>query len=301
MSLDDLIRFEPNTLAKATDVDTNFQLLKSEINNILASISSMVDNISSIFNNKANITGDPTIPFNVGDATESKHAVNKAMLESYLGNFVYYIYGLDILKDSNDSTSIIVTSGQCYDETKQHKLVLDSDTSYQLTDAQANTTYNIYLFGNDTEGDVTVIFDQQSGQQPQPPSGYLYSRLIGNLTTDSNGDISLVKSFSNTAQSSTKVFNRLSITTSKNTRYNLTQIPNDGEVYYVWVYNKMSGVGHGDSCSVQTDIFPKTNFNVTDYDASRSSGSIGLVVVPVGSGRWITTSQKCSIIGYMRA
>ena len=132
-------------------------------------------------------------------------------------------------------------------------------------------------------------------------SGYLYSRLIGNLTTDSNGDILLVKSFSNTAQSSTKVFNRLSVTTSKNTRYNLTQIPNDGEVYYVWVYNKMSGVGHGDSCSVQTDIFPKTNFNVTDYDASRSSGSIGLVVVPVGSGRWITTSQKCSIIGYMRA
>lgn len=306
MSLDDLIRFEPNTLAKATEVDTNFQLLKSEINNMLSSIYNLQDNISNIINNKANINGDPTIPFNVANATDGNHAVNKSLLEAYMGNFVYYIYGLDIKKDISSVTQqdIIVTSGECYDDTKQHKLVLNSDTVYSLTSPSPSTNYNVVLFGNDTIGDVQILTYTQGTTIPDSVvvSGvtYSYHRTIGSLITDSNSHISSVSSFSNTAQQQAKSFVTVS-RTLKNRVDLSTILPSNGETYLIWVSNSLSGKGANTSASIETDVFPSTTFNKLDGDYGRDTKSSSLVCVPVSNGRWVKVSQQSTLRGYMRA
>lgn len=299
LDLNDLIRFEPNTLAKAQEVDHNFQLLKSILSEIISSVSGIETNIVNLLNNKANITGDPTISFYVGNPTESRHAVNKSTLESYLGNFIYYIYGLDIVRDTNSTNTIIVTAGECYDSTKQHKLVLGSDTSFENSNQQASHTYDMYLFGNNTEGNVTVIFSEQ-GTTPANPTGYLYSRIIGSYVTNSSNEISAITPYSNTSQSVSKSFVTLNETLPANTNHRIISIPDDGNVYLIWVYNGLDATGVDMTTTIQTDIFPRTTFNCLDNDANRRSQSKSMVCIPMSSSGYIRSNRSCSIRGYMR-
>lgn len=185
MSLTGLITFTAGTKAKASEVNTNFSLVKSFVDTNESNIATNTSDIETLTSGKADINGDATNRFAVADAVNDTDAVNKETLFKYTHNAQRYINGLQIAKTASDTVS--VQSGSTFDSTFAKEMVLDSSMSIQNTSQGASTQYYVYLIAK--EDSTTTCIISSDSVTPSLPSGYTYFRQIGGYYTDENSTI----------------------------------------------------------------------------------------------------------------
>ena len=197
MSIAKPFTFTANTYAKASEVNADFDVVYSQVNTNISAIAQNATDIDNLENNKADINGSTSQRFAVADAISNGDAINKQTLFKAIGNSLDYISGLVITKDSGSpNDTIIVSEGSCYDSTKAIVLSLGSSISKQNLNQGANTTYYVYIIGNST-GSLIDILISTSSITPGLPTGYSLFRQIGSYTTNSNGNIDMIISGSN--------------------------------------------------------------------------------------------------------
>ena len=179
----------PNTKARANEVNDNFDVLYSQVNSNITEIENNAEDIDELTLNKANINGNSTQRFAVADPISNSDAINKQSMFGYLGNTLDYISGLTISKDSGSpNNAILVTPGAAYDSTYSTVLKLDSNTTKTNTTQAANATYYVYIIGNATGSSIDILIST-TNVNPTLPSGYTLYRLIGYYTTNSSSNI----------------------------------------------------------------------------------------------------------------
>lgn len=308
MSSLDLIRFEPNTIAKSSEVNHNFDLLTGIVQDILARLSDAENSIEQLEENKADLNGNPLEAFDVGNAIADTNAINMATLNNRFGNLIYYIYGLVITADHSDSSKIIVSSGSCYDSTGSVTISLQESVSAPEISLQASEDYNVFIVadgGNTVEIDIT-----EDPVESYTPS-LEYYRYLGSFSTKSNGDIDpdTIVNQSNTQGSTSLSFisNQISsgdlpVHPNDSSAKSLSDyLPNNNKTYLVWTYISFSGTGSSAYRSVQSDLMPSAiTLARLDSDAGRSTKAAGNAWIPVGSDRkLIIKGGAVTILGYM--
>ena len=197
MSITKPYTFQAGTKARANEVNANFDALFSQANTNISNIEANARDIDELDDTKAELNGNSSQRFAAANPINDTDVVNKQSLSKSIGNSIDYINGLLISKDTNSpNDTIIVSAGSCYDSDRTVVLALSGNTSKQNTNQGANTTYNVYIIGNDN-GTSTDVLISSSSVEPALPSGYTKYRLIGNFTTDSNSKIKTINSNSN--------------------------------------------------------------------------------------------------------
>lgn len=290
--------FVAGNKARANEVNANFDLLFQQVNANITEITQNALDIEELDSNKANINGSSTQRFAVADPISNGDAVNKQSLMRAIGNTIDMIYGLGITKDSGSpNDTILVYTGACYDSTKSTVLSLTVNTSKQNLNQGANATYYVYIIGNSSGSSIDILISSES-VEPSLPSGYTLYRQIGSYTTNSSSEISGINSLSS-SYSEGKTFVTDTRALGSGTTDLSSVIPNDGNIYFIWVYNVLDA--SWEDTGISTDIFPYTVFNKLDNDAGRRSQSAGLVCVPVGNGRYVYVNRGSTLRGYMKA
>ena len=197
MSITKPYTFQPNTKARANEVNANFDTLYSQANTNISNIEANARDIDELNDTKAELNGDSTQRFAVADPVNDTDAINKQTMLGQLAPTIDYIGGLTITKDSGSpNNTIIVSSGSCYDSTKKVVLSLANSTSKKNTTQAASATYYVHIVGNATGSSTNIIISNDS-ISPTLPSGYTLYRLIGFYTTNGNGNIKTINSNSN--------------------------------------------------------------------------------------------------------
>lgn len=188
MSLIGLITFIAGTKAKAIEVNTNFNLVKSFVDTLESNVEQNTSDIETLDTGKADVNGDASNRFAVADAVNDTDAVNKQTLFNYTHNAQGYINGLSLAKTASDTVSMEL--GSAFDSTFTHIMILDTSVSLTNSSQGASTTYYIYLIAKE-DGTTQGLISSDS-VTPSLPSGYLYFRQIGYYTTNSDNKIDLV-------------------------------------------------------------------------------------------------------------
>lgn len=197
MSITKPYTFQPNTKARANEVNANFDTLYSQANTNISNIEANARDIDELNDTKAELNGDSTQRFAVADPVNDTDAINKQTMLGQLSPTIDYIGGLTISKDSNSpNDTIIVDSGSCYDSTKKVVLSLANSTSKKNATQAASATYYVHIVGNATGSSTNIIISNDS-ISPTLPSGYTLYRLIGYYTTNGNRQIDYINSYSN--------------------------------------------------------------------------------------------------------
>lgn len=197
MSITKPYTFQPNTKARANEVNANFDTLYSQANTNISNIEANARDIDELNDTKAELNGNSTQRFAVADPVNDTDAINKQTMLGQLSPTIDYIGGLTISKDSNSpNDTIIVSSGSCYDSTKKVVLSLANSTSKKNATQAASTTYYVHIVGNSTGSSTDIIISPDS-ISPTLPSGYTLYRLIGYYTTNGSGNIQSINSYSN--------------------------------------------------------------------------------------------------------
>lgn len=186
--------FRAGTKAKANEVNDNFTAVKQFVDLLEENTASAELNIAELQNNKANLNGNSQVRFQAADPVNTMDVVNKKSLNEAVGPSKGFINGLVLSKYSNNG--VTATAGTCWDSTNE--VVIKSESSLTKTQSGLgqNATYYVFVvYNKDTTG-VQLIFSLNE-VNPELPTGYNYYKLIGNLSTDSNGDINSVSSYSN--------------------------------------------------------------------------------------------------------
>ena len=197
MSITKPYTFQPNTKARANEVNTNFDTLYSQVNTNISNIEANARDIDELNDTKAELNGDSTQRFAVADPVNDTDAINKQTMLGQLAPTIDYIGGLTITKDSGSpNDTIIVSRGSCYDSTKKVVLSLANSTSKKNTTQAASATYYVHIVGNATGSSTNIIISNDS-ISPTLPSGYTLYRLIGFYTTNGSRQIDYINSYSN--------------------------------------------------------------------------------------------------------
>lgn len=181
--------FQAGTKARASEVNQDFDILYSEVNRIGTEILNIDIDIQNVDEGKADINGNAGQVFKMADAVDSYDGVNKNFLENAIANVKDYISGYIITKDTD--TSIIVSSGSCYDSTFTVVINSTSNITKENTTQSANTIYYIYAISDSSGYNVDILISQ-SGINPPLPSGYTLFRQIGMYKTDGNSKIEYI-------------------------------------------------------------------------------------------------------------
>lgn len=196
MSIAKPFTFVAGQKARANEVNADFDTLYSQVNINIADIAQINRDVDSIEANKADINGNSTQRFAVANPVNTTDAVNKQTLSKSITNVLDLINGLIIEKDTNSpNDTILVNPGSCYDSTKQVILELTNITSKQNINQGANTTYYVYIIGNETGSSIDIIISNSS-VEPTLPTGYTKFRNIGSFTTDSDNSIDKIYNYS---------------------------------------------------------------------------------------------------------
>ena len=172
--------------AKANEVNANFLGVKQFVDILEQQGATNELDIATLESNKASINGNSGYRFQVADAINSMDAVNLNTLDNLTANSKYYIGGFDLSKQSN--TSIRATAGSCYDSTNTLMITSTGTLTLDVSTAGNDVTRYIYVCWNDDTQAAQLTFSVSSST-PSLPSGYTYYRLIGEFTTDDDGNI----------------------------------------------------------------------------------------------------------------
>lgn len=183
-------KFVGGTYAKAEEVNDNFAQCKLFSDTLETNIAQHDVSIMELENNKANINGDNGEIFRCANPVTNFDAVNKGSFLEGIWNTLEVIRGLEISKASN--VAINIAEGGCYDSLLTTLMRSNDTISLPLESPAANTTYYVYLIGNDV-GQVSATFSTNSSS-PSMPVGYTLYRNIGYVVTDENAYISSVNS-----------------------------------------------------------------------------------------------------------
>lgn len=189
MPLGNLIEFIAGTSAQASEVNYNFNLVKSFVDSLEVGVTEVTNDIAQIQTQKANTNGDYRVRFSVADALNNYDAVNLQTLNNKIANSRGIIFGLGITKVGN--TSIQVAAGTCYDSTYAKILSLSNAVSKTNNNQAASATYYVYIIGATTGTGVDILISSSS-DEPALPADYTYYRRIGSYTTNSSNVISSV-------------------------------------------------------------------------------------------------------------
>lgn len=186
--------FQAGTKARASEVNQDFDILYSEVNRIDTKILNIDIDIQNIAEGKADINGNAGQVFKMANAVDSYDGVNKNFLENAIANIKDYINGFIISKDTN--TSIIVSSGSCYDSTYTVVINSTGNITKENTIQGAGTRY-VHVISDNSGRQVDILISSQS-INPALPSGYTKYRLIGSVVVDGNNKITSISYFGNT-------------------------------------------------------------------------------------------------------
>lgn len=292
MPLDIPYTFIAGTKAKASEVNADFDAITSFVDELETTSAELELSITQLQNSKADKNGDTTQIFREADAVADYDGVNLRTFKNLTENSKGEVYGFKLSKQSN--TSVNATPGACWDSSFNYMIKSDTSLVASQANLSVNATYYIYVVMDTTTKECSLVIDLSNSS----PSGYSCYRQLGKIITDGNGYVSYVETYGDYDTKKTYVSLNLGVNGTLSLANNL---PNDGHIYLVWVYNSISGTGSGANTTVATDIFPTTTFNQLDGDAKRMSRSVGLTVVPVGAGRTITTNRACTLVGAIRA
>ena len=181
--------FKGGEKARASEVNENFDVLYTEVNKNISSISSIENNVSNLELTKANVNGSTNNVFKVRDPVTSNDAVNKQTLFNKIGNSINLISGLLIAKDTAKDNGILVHLGKCYDSTGEYILSLSNITYKENDNQNANLRYDVFITSsnNGISSEIVILGEGQT------PSN-LY-RMIGYFYTDSSNKIVRPTSF----------------------------------------------------------------------------------------------------------
>lgn len=187
--------FVAGTKAKANEVNDNFSALQTATNSLIDDVDSNTNDISNLQSNKANKAGNSSQAFNVADASNDYNAVNLHLLNNKIAPLKYMISGLVIRKDANYNNTYSISEGSCYSNEPNGStstvLTLSTSTTGQVS--ISNTTYNIYIAKNSSTNLDTIT--STTGSDNPDSGSYTYWRKIGEITTNSEGNIDSIDSY----------------------------------------------------------------------------------------------------------
>lgn len=125
MSIAKPFTFTPNTYAKSSEVNQDFDVLYSQVNTNISNIAQNTTDIDNLDANKANINGSSSQRFAVADPVVSGDAINKGYLES--GNLT--LSGDLTFSGSNTFSGDVTISGGTFDFPKCTSLPSSSSTA----------------------------------------------------------------------------------------------------------------------------------------------------------------------------
>ena len=194
--------FVAGNKARANEVNEDFDVLYQQVNANITDIANVEGDVQTLSTTKADINGSSVQRFAVADPVSSGDAVNKRTFFKQIANSIDYIGGLTISKDSGSpNDTILIDPGAAYDSTKAIVLTLDVLTTKQNTTQSANATYYVYIIGNATGSSIDILISTEASV-PTLPAGYTLYRKIGSYTTDSSGNIDIIKSGDGTVPTS---------------------------------------------------------------------------------------------------
>lgn len=185
--------FQAGTKARASEVNQDFDILYSEVNRIGTEILNIDIEIQNVAEGKADINGNAGQAFKMANPEDSYDGVNKNFLENAIANIKEYISGFIISKDTD--TSIIVSSGSCYDSTFSVVINSTGNITKENTIQGAGTRY-IHAISDNSGRQVDILISSQS-ISPALPTGYTKYRLIGSIVVDSENKINSISYFGN--------------------------------------------------------------------------------------------------------
>lgn len=186
--------FVANTYAKASEVNADFDALYTGANACINQVNTNITSINTLDSNKANKNGSSQEVFKVKNPENDLDAVNRQSMMKAMGNSIDYISGFTITKDqTSPNDTIVVSPGSCYDENRKILLSTTTSITKQNENQGASTTYYVYATSVNSTGIPTDITISQSSVSP----GTTLYRKIGSFTTDSNGYINSIDSYSN--------------------------------------------------------------------------------------------------------
>lgn len=183
--------FVPGTKAKANEVNSNFNAVKTFVDTNEADIATNQSDIMNLQNNKADLNGNISNRFQVANPTGEYDAVNKQYFMDNIANTLDYIGGFKL--SIQGDTSISASEGSCWDSTREFMITSATALTKDQSNLGQNATYYVYVCADEEGGSNELVFSL-SNSTPELPSDYDYFRLLGSFTTDSNGHIDTVTS-----------------------------------------------------------------------------------------------------------
>jgi len=266
MSISKPFTFTAGTKARANEVNTDFDILYSQVNTNISDIAQINRDVGELELNKAEVNGSSTQRFAVADAVSPADAVNKQSLTKSITNILDYISGLTIEKDTNSpNDTILVNPGSCYDNEKEIVLVLSDITSKQNLNQGANVTYYVYIIGSATGSSIDILISSSS-VEPTLPTGYTKFRNIGSFKTNSSNNIDSIFNIGLNNSIPSSVSNVVSYNTSGSSGY----MKFSSGLIIQW--GRVGGMGNGNTVTVTLPTsFATTNYSVvgsTTYQQS---------------------------------
>ena len=234
--------FVPGTKAKANEVNSNFNAVKTFVDANEVNIAENELEIAGLKDNKADLNGALENKFQVANPEGPYDAVNKQTLTVLTGNTKDYIGGFELSK--YDDTTITANPGSAWDTT--YTYMFNQGTALQVIQSNlgANATYYVYIAGGDDTTNSLVI--SLSNATPDLPSGATVYRMLGSFLTDGSSKISQVYSLSNsiTLESTQKSFSYhcpdYSNVQSRNLNTSYTEVQDGWIIYSIYCDNASS-------------------------------------------------------------
>ena len=281
--------FTAGTKARAEEVNTDFDVLYTQVNTNISNIARNKVDIESLDANKADLHGSASNKFAVGNPDNASDAMNKQTFFKQIANTVDYIGGLTITK--SNSNTIIVDPGACYDREGEVILKLDNSTSKQNTSQVASTTYYVYLVSTNADGsNPSIVIDTNSVQPGDtPPSKY---RHIGTYKTNGANDIESIITDPNKEFDGQPVNAYVGLNSSTGAGYYLIDLydylPHDGSTYMIYLVLGLSRVKSDGDTNYQTlasDIwYNHTYSNPTSWNSYSKQDFYTMPAVNLATG-----------------
>lgn len=270
--------FQAGTKARASEVNQDFDILYSEVNRIGTEILNIDIDIQNVAEGKADINGDAGQAFKMANPEDSYDGVNKNFLENAIANIKEYISGFIISKDTD--TSIIVSSGSCYDSTYTVVINSTGNITKENTIQGAGTRY-IHAISDSSGRQVDILISPQS-ISPALPTGYAKYRLIGSIIVDSENKISSISYFGNNPNNDNSIQSFVLNTMpnwsarksrSVNTNYTATQ--------HGYIYVRVPITEYSINASI---IINSTTYDLGSGLTNREGGHSSVLFFPIAQG-----------------